>query len=118
MLDGEEVSGRFFTVTFANANQYGNDAFIAPLAELEDGLLDVTLIRPFPMYLAPLMIWGLMQKKIHKLPYVKTRRVKSVEIKSVSSSYFHCDGDVYPTSLPVKIGIKEKALRLLSPSKA
>lgn len=116
-LDGETISGRFFTVTFANANQYGNDAFIAPLANLEDGWLDVTLIRPFPMFMAPLMIWGLMSKKIHKLPYVKTRRVKSVEIKSISSSHFHCDGDVYPSSLPLKITLKEKALRLLVPAK-
>ena len=29
-LDGEQFSGRFFTVTVANANQYGNNAFIAP----------------------------------------------------------------------------------------
>ncbi|WP_372775807.1 diacylglycerol kinase family protein [Mangrovibacterium sp.] len=116
ILDGEEISGRFFSVTIANANQYGNDAFIAPHADLQDGLVDVTFIRPFPLIMAPVVGMALMGKWIHKLPYVQMRQVKTVEISQVSSStYFHCDGDVYDAQMPVKIGVNEKALNLLVP---
>jgi len=116
VLDGEEIAGRFFTVTFANANQYGNDAFIAPYADLQDGLIDVTLIRPFPLVFAPLVTMALMGKWIHKLPFVETRQVKSAGIYSVSLPFFHSDGDVYDAQLPVRIGVKERALNILVPA--
>ncbi|WP_163709539.1 diacylglycerol/lipid kinase family protein [Mangrovibacterium lignilyticum] len=115
VLDGEDLSGRFFTVTFANANQYGNDAFIAPHADLQDGLLDVTFIRPFPLVMAPVLALALMGKWIHKLPNVEIRQVKTVEVRSIASAYFHCDGDVYDAQMPVKISLEEKALNLLVP---
>jgi len=115
ILDGDEMTGRFYTVTFANANQYGNDAFIAPHADLQDGMLDVVLIRPFPLIMAPVMALALMGKWIQKLPYVEIRRAKTVEICEVSSNYFHCDGDVYDAQMPVRITVQEKALNLLIP---
>jgi diacylglycerol kinase (ATP) len=34
--DGTEIKGTFLISTFANANQYGNNAFIAPTASLSD----------------------------------------------------------------------------------
>ncbi|RKD91676.1 diacylglycerol/lipid kinase family protein [Mangrovibacterium diazotrophicum] len=117
VLDGQSYAGKYFVVTFANANQFGNDAFIAPDAVLDDGYLDVIMIRPFPLYYTPVVVAALFRKTIHKLPYVETRKVRTAEIHSVSSPYFHCDGDVYNTDLPVKITVKEKALNLLQPNK-
>lgn len=114
-LDGQAYRGKYFVVTFANANQFGNDAFIAPDAVLDDGYLDVTMIRPFPLYYTPVMIYALFRKRIHKLPYVETKKVKAAEIRFVSSPYFHCDGDVYNTDVPVKITVRERALNLLQP---
>ena len=114
-LDEQEYKGKYFVVTFANANQFGNDAFIAPDAILDDGWLNVTMIHPFPIYYTPVMIYALFRKRIHKLPYVETKKVKTAEVRSVSSPYFHCDGDVYNTDLPVKITVQEKALNLLQP---
>lgn len=114
-LDDDEVDGRFFAVTIANANQYGNDAYIAPLADVEDALLDVTMIRPFPLWYTPVMAVALFGKWIHKTPYASTRKVKKVEIRSVSSPYFHRDGDVFEPSFPARISILPHALRLLVP---
>ncbi len=115
-LDGEAFVGRYFAVTIANANQYGNNAFIAPLADLEDGLLDVTMIKPFPLWYAPFLGIALFGKFIHKSRYVETRKVKEVDIESLSLSYFHRDGDVYHLELPAKITVLPRVLNLLVPS--
>lgn len=115
-LDGEAYSGSYFAVTIANANQYGNDAFIAPEADLEDGLLDVTLIKPFPLWYAPVLAVALFGKWIHKTRYVESRKVKEFEIRSLSQPYFHADGDVYSLELPAKITVLPQALNLLVPS--
>lgn len=114
-LDSEDFSGRFFTVTFANANQYGNNAFIAPGADLQDGLLDVTLIRPFPKIATPLVVAALFTRQIHRFPFVETRKVKAAHIQKVSELFFHIDGDAIQPGLPVKISVLPAALQLLVP---
>ncbi|SHJ65892.1 lipid kinase, YegS/Rv2252/BmrU family [Tangfeifania diversioriginum] len=114
-LDGERFSGRFFTVTIANANQYGNNAFIAPKAEINDGYLDVTLIRPFPRWYTPLITLALFGKWLDKLPYVDTRKVKHIKINHVASTCFHRDGDADELSFPTNISVIPDAIQLLVP---
>jgi len=112
-LDGVKKTGRFFTLTVANANQYGNNAFIAPEADLQDGLLDVTMIRPFPKWMAPVVALALFGKWIHKFSFVEVQRISKLEIKSLSSSYFHRDGEAEQHELPVTIEVMPGALQLL-----
>jgi len=116
-LDDERFSGRFFTVTIANANQYGNNAFIAPEAKVDDGLLDVTIIRPFPKLLTPLMAIALFGKSLHKLPYVETRKVRKMIINEVESSHFHRDGDAEKRTWPAEIEVVPSVLKILVPPK-
>jgi YegS/Rv2252/BmrU family lipid kinase len=114
-LDGEAMEGDFFTVTFANANQFGNNAFIAPKAELDDGWLDVTIIRKFPRIYLPLVAMALFGKFIHKFSFVEIRKVKSANITQLSQNYFHRDGDISEVVFPAKINVVPKALRILIP---
>jgi YegS/Rv2252/BmrU family lipid kinase len=114
-LDGERFSGQFFTVTIANANQYGNNAYIAPRAEINDGFLDVTLIRPFPLWYTPLIILALFGKWLDKLPYVETRKVKHIKVNHVASTCFHRDGDADELSFPANISVVQDAIQLLVP---
>ena len=37
-----------FLITFANASQWGNNAYIAPKASITDGLLDIAIMSKFP----------------------------------------------------------------------
>lgn len=112
-LDGKKFSGQFFTVTIANANQYGNNAFIAPQADIQDGLLDVTMIRPFPKWMTPVLVLALFGKWIHKLPFIEIQKMSRMEIHSLSSPYFHRDGEADIHELPVEIEVISGALQLL-----
>jgi diacylglycerol kinase (ATP) len=113
LVDESHIAGKFFLITFSNAPQYGNNAWIAPGADLMDGLLDVTLIKPFPWIMAPLLALALFGGFIHKLPWVKTVKAKKIEINSVSSSHFHYDGESIKMSWPVVIEIVPKAATVL-----
>jgi YegS/Rv2252/BmrU family lipid kinase len=113
VIDGNPIQGRFFLVTFSNAPQYGNDAWIAPKADLTDGFLDVTFVRPFHWILAPLLALALFGGFIHRLPWVKTLKAKKIEINSVSSSHFHYDGESEKMNWPVIIEIVPKATTVL-----
>jgi len=114
-VDGVKYDGKYFVVTFSNANQYGNNAKIAPNADLSDGLLDVTMLKPFPRAFAPLMAISLLGGFINLMPYVKTIKAARVEIASVSSSCFHCDGEALSMEYPATIKVYKEALNLHIP---
>lgn len=115
-LDGKAFSGDFMMVTIANANQFGNNAFIAPNAKLNDGWLDVTIIRKFPKVLAAAVATTLFTKHIDQFKFVETYRVKEMEITALEIPLFHRDGDYFEVELPTKITIQPQTLHLLHPT--
>lgn len=82
-----------FVITVANASQFGNNAYIAPDADVTDGLLDVTIISPFPKYLSPSIGIKLFNKKLGKSRYVEIFRTKNLTIKRYEEGYVHFDGE-------------------------
>jgi diacylglycerol kinase (ATP) len=46
MPDGT-VTEKAFLIACGNASQYGNNAYIAPHASMQDGKIDVTVLMPF-----------------------------------------------------------------------
>ena len=114
-LDGETLCDDFFSVCFANADQYGNNAIIAPEASLTDGLFHVILVRPFPLIAAGTMGAALMGGYFDKLPFVETRKVRHATLKSVSDPRFHCDGEPLHFSSPLEINVQPHALLIQVP---
>ena len=51
--DGIDQTTTAFLINFANAGQWGYDAYIAPKASVQDGWLDVAIVSKFPMVIAP-----------------------------------------------------------------
>ncbi len=49
-IDGVHYEREAFMLSFANSSQYGNNAHVSPHASVQDGLLDVCIIKPFPLY--------------------------------------------------------------------
>jgi len=52
ITNGKEIRLKGFLLSFANSSQYGNNAFIAPNALIDDGLLDLVLLRKPNLYQA------------------------------------------------------------------
>lgn len=48
-----------YVLAFANASQYGNNAYIAPRADLQDGLLDMCLMDALPPWRAVQVVLGM-----------------------------------------------------------
>lgn len=109
-LDGEHVSGRFITLSFANANQYGNNAFIAPNASIQDGLLNVTMLKPFPVAVAGMVGAALLGGYIDRLPFTETRTVKNAKILSMNDDRFHCDGEPVRFNIPTEVNVNHLSL--------
>lgn len=92
-VETEKGKATFFSVTFANARQFGNNAYIAPDAVLNDGFLDVSMIFPHPKSQFLLLGWGLMKKSIGQFEFFKSQKVKSFRLNKISDKRVHLDGE-------------------------
>ena len=110
-IDGERMSRRALVVAVANASQYGNNARIAPLASLQDGLLDVTIIERANVFAAVRLFAG----TLHRARGVVTMRGRRVEIVRPRASVAHLDGE--PLTLPevLTAHIVPRSLRVVVP---
>lgn len=106
---------RAFLVTFANASQYGNNAYIAPEADLQDGMIDVSILKPFPIYKVPGLGIKLLTRKIAKSSHVQLLKTEEIRIKRKKKDIFHYDGE--PCFMNKKILIKahKGGLKILVP---
>jgi diacylglycerol kinase (ATP) len=101
-----------FLVTFANASQYGNNAYIAPHADIQDGLLDVCILEPFPAINAIGIGMKLMSKRINKCRFVQIMKVDEVKIKRKNKDVFHYDGEPCMMKKQIKIKAHKGGLKV------
>jgi diacylglycerol kinase family enzyme len=116
-VDGKMIDEPAFLVTFANARQFGNNAFIAPKADIADGLIDVVVVKPFPKILLPVFGIGLFAGYLPKLSFVKVIKAKKVLIHSAETGIYHFDGEPGIISFPAEITIETKQLAIVQPVK-
>jgi diacylglycerol kinase family enzyme len=115
--DGEEiVSEKLFVLTVANTRQFGNNAFIAPEASPNDGMIDVVLIKPFPKIFGSIFILRLFTKRINKSKYVRHFKTDKEIVIETEETRFHIDGEPLEISGKVVIRIKREVLKVLKTS--
>lgn len=79
-MDGSTLRYKAFLIACGNASQYGNNAYIAPQATLNDGLLDVTILEPFTVLDVPSLSFQLFNKTIDQNSRIKTFRCQTLRI--------------------------------------
>lgn len=67
-LVGEDIDlkGNAFVITFANASQWGYNAYIAPNASIQDGMIDISVITNVPIIAIPTIAFQLFTKNYPK----------------------------------------------------
>jgi len=115
---GETRRETAFVIAVANASQYGNNARIAPLASLQDGLLDVVVVHDLTVLRAPLLLARLFQGTLHRADEVSMVQCADVRITRPAAGPAHLDGE--PVSLPEDLHVRvvPQSLRLLVPDGA
>jgi diacylglycerol kinase (ATP) len=114
--DGDAlIRTRALLIALANGRQYGNGAYIAPCARLDDGQLDVVVVqdrRPLETLLeAPFLFAG----HVARVRGVTMRAVTHVEITSARPVIYHIDGEPFVGGASVKGRVRPKALRVRVP---
>lgn len=112
--DGKVMERTAFVVTFANASQYGNEGYIAPLAKTYDGLLDISILKPFHWYNIPKLTYQLLTRKLYKNNLLEEIQVKSATLKRKQKGPFHFDGDPIEFGETITTRIVSNALQVIA----
>ncbi|WP_069659666.1 diacylglycerol/lipid kinase family protein [Arcticibacter eurypsychrophilus] len=112
-IDGKEYIRDAFMISIANSSQYGNNAHIAPKALLDDGLLDICVIKPFPLYLFVSMGLRMFAKTSEKSRYVEIIKGKTIRIQSDNNAMVHIDGEAINLGKEILINVNPLSLCVL-----
>lgn len=111
-----EIKEEAFVVTCANAGQYGNNAFIAPSADIQDGKMNLALLRPINILEAPQTTLQLLSKNIDSSKKLIEVLCEEATIKRERDGIMHIDGDAVHTEKDIQVKIIPQGLKVLVPT--
>ncbi|MBD2898495.1 Diacylglycerol kinase [Actinomadura sp. RB99] len=118
IVDGEEHRREGYTVVAANSGYYGFGKHVAPDARVDDGLLDVVLVRNASRLLFFAVMRELEAGTHVRRPQVEVLRGREVRIELAGppgrTLPYGADGEL-PGVLPVTAKVMPGALRVLAP---
>ena len=111
--EGVDMTTTAFLVNFANAGQWGYDAYIAPKASVQDGWLDVAIVSEFSLMEAAGMAIRLFTKNIDENLHMNTLRAKEMTLTRECEGPIHIDGTPVVMPAELKVKIVEEGLKVL-----
>lgn len=112
-IDGTEYNREAFMLSFANSSQYGNNAHVSPKASVQDGLIDVCVIKPFPLYRFPEMGLRMFFKTAENSKYVEIIKGKQIDVKRQQAGPVHLDGEPQISGTDIQIEVMPGILNVI-----
>lgn len=112
-VDGKTLKKSAFMLTFANSDQFGFNARVAPTAIIDDGYIDLCIVHKprlfFIILVIPFIFLGLM----HKTPFVKIIKTKNVKVIQSRNNIAHIDGDEIDLGKNIEVHIVPGSLNVI-----
>jgi YegS/Rv2252/BmrU family lipid kinase len=113
-IDGKRYDRRAFMLSFANSSQYGNNAHVSPNASVQDGLLDVCIIKPFPLYKFIGLGLRMFNKTADKSKYVEIIRGRHIFVRRQQDGPVHLDGEPQIMGPDAEIIVAPLSLKIIA----
>lgn len=114
-LDGGPASThRILNVALGNGRYHGGGMHVCPRAQLDDGVLDVTIIEALGMFTLAKDLPVLYSENIYKHPKVHHARASRIRARSSAKVAIEVDGEAVGT-LPIEVRVVPRALKVLTP---
>lgn len=102
-----------FMLSFANSSQFGNNAHIAPLAKIDDGFIDVCILKKFPDFRSLDIVFKLYTRNLIKSKYYEIHQAKKVLLSSEHDLLGHVDGEAVNFGKNIEINIIPESLKII-----
>jgi YegS/Rv2252/BmrU family lipid kinase len=115
IVDSQTQSLSGFMLNVANGTQWGNNFYIAPKAFLDDGQLDLVVVRKPRIHQILRFVLSLKNQKPHHL--ITYLRGKSIQIKLPIEMPMHLDGEPAGITKELEIKVDTEAVKILCSKK-
>ena len=112
--DGKKEVYNAVIISWANASQFGNGAQISPESKVDDGLIEICVLKDFKRYLVPVLLYRLFTGKIHQSKYMTIIKTKSISI-FCQNGQSHLDGEGQDLGNEIHIDTHPKTLKVFIP---
>lgn len=116
-VDGKVHQEDALMISFANSTQFGNNFHIAPNANARDGILDITIVKKFPLYMFPFFSFKMITKSLKESKFIKMYKGKEILVERLQDGPAHIDGEPKLYGKNIVISVQPASLRVLSPVK-
>lgn len=89
----DSIKEKVFSLSIANANQFGNNAYISPFSNIQDGQLELVKIGILNKIQAGIIAVRLFKKNIHHSNNVTLQSFTQASIHYVQNAPIHIDGE-------------------------
>lgn len=114
-INGKTIDTDLFVMAFANAAQYGNNAYIAPMADIRDGLLDVCLVRQLDMFKALQLSYAMLANKPAGADSAEYFKTEGVEVTTDHELMHHADGEFLGKASHFVVRMLPQSLHVVAP---
>lgn len=113
-LDGKKQQEEAFLISIANGSQWGNEFYIAPNAELNDGQLRCCLLKKPKLVSIPGLINRLLKGRIAQSRYYKQISFKALKIKRKTAGPVHLDGEPVFLNEDLEFRVVKQSLKVIA----
>jgi YegS/Rv2252/BmrU family lipid kinase len=113
--DGGTETVDAFTMAFANSAQYGNNAYIAPGASVQDGQIDLTAIPSVNAFNAVPLLWRLFHGSLDRVSAVRRLRGHSFLVERNRPGWVHTDGEPRAEASRLEVQVRPHSLHVMVP---
>jgi len=114
-IDGKKYVRQALFVSFANTSQFGYNTVISPEAMIDDGLVDVCIVKKVPLLYAPKAVGQLFTRRINNSGFVEIIRAKSIKFSRNKNRVVNIDGEPVKLSKDLHIEVNPLSLQVIVP---
>ena len=114
-IDGNEIERKAWFISFANSNQFGYNTAVAPMAKLDDGLIDVCIVDRIPLLHLPLTAPLLYLNHFELSQHVEYFKAREVTVYNNEERWVNIDGEGERIGTELHFFNLHKSLRVLVP---
>ena len=113
-VDGKTIQKKAILISFAYGSQWGNNAHIAPQADVADGIMDIAILNDFSFLKIAPIAYKLLRKTIHQSAYLEIIKTKEAIVKQ-PDTIAHIDGEPIEIGNTISIKVNPLSLKIIIP---
>jgi YegS/Rv2252/BmrU family lipid kinase len=114
-IDDIEVERETYLFTAFNSSQFGYRLGVFPATSMHDGMLDVILVRSFPLKRLFKIFLAMLLKRPDLVPEAESFRAKKIKIYGSPKRVYHFDGDHFIYHDDLEMEIEQNAINIIVP---